>query len=405
MRFVRSRADADERAASKHVGRSVLFFANHRSYGFRNSHFDNGSHKQPHLVHDSGPKSHQVVARTSIETMTRNQPSTHSVAATTSKLRELFDEAAGRNLADCILLSGGLDTSIVALNARKYSTLTGITVSLGEAPDERFARIISRNLGFGHTIVRIDERDAEIAIQDVVKTMRSFDPMEIRNDVAVMIGLRRAKDLGFRHVLTGDAGDELFAGYSFLFSKEREELEKYLADLWEIMRFASVPLAASQGMDARLPFLDPALQEFSKEIPAELKIHEEQGIVYGKWILRKAYEQILPNEIVWRTKMPIEQGSGTLVLTKYFENKISDDKFGAMRKFYLETEGVRLMDKEHLAYYEVFRSMFGSPRGMGEGSRLCVGCGSCLGERVSYCRTCGAYPAQIFCSSSTTPSM
>jgi asparagine synthase (glutamine-hydrolysing) len=250
--------------------------------------------------------------------MTRNQPSTHSVAATTSKLRELFDEAAGRNLADCILLSGGLDTSIVALNARKYSTLTGITVSLGEAPDERFARIIARNLGFGHTIVRIDERDAEIAIQDVVKTMRSFDPMEIRNDVAVMIGLRRAKDLGFRHVLTGDAGDELFAGYSFLFSKEREELEKYLADLWEIMRFASVPLAASQGMDARLPFLDPALQEFSKEIPAELKIHEEQGIVYGKWILRKAYEQILPNEIVWRTKMPIEQGSGTLVLTKYF---------------------------------------------------------------------------------------
>jgi asparagine synthase (glutamine-hydrolysing) len=91
--------------------------------------------------------------------------------------------------------------------------------------------------------------------------------------------------------------------------------------------------------------------------------------------------------------MPIEQGSGTAILTKHFESKISDDKFSAMRKFCLEREGVKLTDKEHLAYYEVFRNMFGSPRGMGEGSKLCVGCGSRLREKVSYCRTCGVYPA------------
>ena len=315
-----------------------------------------------------------------------------SVAATTSKLRDLFEDAARRNLADCVLLSGGLDTSIVTLNARKYSTLAGITVCLGQAPDEKFARIIAEKFALGHTIVRIDEGDAEAAIQDVVKIMRSFDPMEIRNDATIMIGLRRAKDMGFRSVLTGDAGDELFAGYSFLFNKEHEELEQYLADLWKIMRFASVPLAASLSMDAKLPFLDPALKEFAMKIPVELKIHEEQGTVYGKWILRKAFEQILPNEIVWRTKMPIEQGSGTTILTKYFENKTSDEKSSAMRKLYLEGDGVKLMDKEHLAYYEVFRSMFGSPRGMGEGSKPCVGCGSRLGEQVSYCRTCGAYP-------------
>ena len=315
-----------------------------------------------------------------------------SVAATTSMLRGLFEDAARRNLADCVLLSGGLDTSIVTLNARKYSTLAGITVCLGQAPDEKFARIIAEKFSLEHTIVRIDERDAEAAIQDVVKIMHSFDPMEIRNDATIMIGLRQAKDLGFRSVLTGDAGDELFAGYSFLFSKEREELEQDLADLWEIMRFASVRLAASLGMNARLPFLDPALKEFAMKIPVELKIREEQGIVYGKWILRKAFEQVLPSEIVWRTKMPIEQGSGTTLLTKHFESKISDDKFSAMRKFCLEREGVKLTDKEHLAYYEVFRNIFGSPRGMSEGSKLCVGCGSRLGEKVSYCRTCGAYP-------------
>ncbi len=65
------------------------------------------------------------------------------VAATTSMLRDLFEDAARRNLADCVLLSGGLDTSIVTLNARKYSTLAGITVCLGQAPDEKFARIIA----------------------------------------------------------------------------------------------------------------------------------------------------------------------------------------------------------------------------------------------------------------------
>ena len=315
-----------------------------------------------------------------------------SVVETTSRLRDLFEDAARRNLADCVLLSGGLDTSIVTLNARRYSTLAGITVCLGQAPDEKFAKIIAEKFSIEHTIARIDERDAEAAIQDVVKIMRSFDPMEVRNDATIMIGLRQAKEMGFRSVLTGDAGDELFAGYSFLFNKEREDLEQYLADLWEIMRFASVPLAASLSIDARLPFLDPALKEFAMNIPVELKIREEQGTVYGKWILRKAFEQTLPHEIVWRTKMPIEQGSGTAILTKYFENKISDNKFSTMKKFFLENDGVKLMDKEHLAYYEVFRNMFGSPREMGEGSKLCVGCGSRLGEKVSYCRTCGAYP-------------
>ncbi len=114
-------------------------------------------------------------------------------------------------MADCVLLSGGLDTSIVTMKARKYCTLTGITVCLGQAPDEKFARIIEEKFDLEHTIVRIDERDAETAFQDVVKIMRSFDPMEIRNDATIMIGLRQAKHMGFRSVLTGDAGDELFA--------------------------------------------------------------------------------------------------------------------------------------------------------------------------------------------------
>ncbi len=315
------------------------------------------------------------------------------ISVTISKLRELVDEAAKRNVADCVLLSGGLDTSVVISSAHKYSNLAGVTVCLGQAPDERFSKLIAERFGLRHTIVRIDEKDAEEAIQEVIKVMHSFDPMEIRNDAAILIGLRQAKNQGFRAVLTGDAGDELFAGYSFLFEKEREELEQYLSHMWKIMRFSSVPLAASLGMEAKLPFLDPPLRDFAMKIPIDLKIHEEQGIVYGKWILRKAFEQILPNEIVWRVKMPIEQGSGTAMLRKYFESKILTEEFNAKRKSYLEAEGVKLTDKEHLAYYEVYRRIFGSPRGTGQGSKVCVGCGSRLRREVDYCRTCGAYPA------------
>lgn len=91
-----------------------------------------------------------------------------SVDTTVSELRNLFDGAARRNPADCILLSGGLDTSIVALNAHRYSNPAAVTVCLGQAPDERFAKLIAQRFGLEHTVVRIDERDAEGAIRGVV---------------------------------------------------------------------------------------------------------------------------------------------------------------------------------------------------------------------------------------------
>ncbi len=90
--------------------------------------------------------------------------------------------------------------------------------------------------------------------------------------------------------------------------------------------------------------------------------------------------------------MPIEQGSGTSILPQHFDKKISDDEFRAKKEQYEMSESVRLNDTEHLAYYEEYRRIFGVPRGSGERSKTCEGCGSYLLEAMDYCRRCGAYP-------------
>jgi asparagine synthase (glutamine-hydrolysing) len=310
-----------------------------------------------------------------------------------AELRRLVYVAVERNLAEGILLSGGLDTSIVAAVASRHLKLTGVTVALREAPDVKFANNIAEKLGIDHITVPIDETAAEVATQDTVKIMKSFDPMEIRNDATILIGLRAAKDHGLDQVMTGDAGDELFAGYSFLFGRNREELDKSLREMWKVMRFASVTLAKYLGMQARLPFLEQSLKEFAMSIGPELKVREEHGQVYGKWILRKAFEDLLPAEIIWRTKMPIEQGSGTSILPSHFNSQISNDEFSERVKECLESDAVLIRDKEHLFYYEAYKRQFGNPRGSGEGARVCRGCGAYLLEVMNFCRTCGASPA------------
>jgi asparagine synthase (glutamine-hydrolysing) len=314
------------------------------------------------------------------------------VSDVSRRIRLLLEGAVQRNLTDCILLSGGLDTSIVTAVASKYSKLTGITVSLGDAPDVKFAKLIVEKYGLKHHIVRVGRNDIERAIFEVVQVIQSFDPMEIRNDATIMIGLENARELGFNGVMTGDAGDELFAGYSFFFKMRPDELEKKLRKMWDTMRFSSVPLAKSLGMKAKLPLLDHEFKNFAMEIPVQLKIHKERGRVYGKWILRKSFEQDLPDEILWRVKMPIEQGSGTSSLSEYYGTKISDSEFNLKREQLSKSDRVRIRDKEQLAYYEIYRRIFGTPDGRGSGSKICTGCSTQLPEEMNYCRTCGEYP-------------
>jgi len=136
-----------------------------------------------------------------------------------AKLHSLLEEAVLRNLSEGILLSGGLDTSILAYIASNYTRLKAFTVAFdaAPAPDVEYAKLMAKSLNLDHTIHLFDENELLDSIPIVIKILKSFDPMEIRNSASIFIALKLAKEKGIKSVMTGDGSDELFAGYSFLF--------------------------------------------------------------------------------------------------------------------------------------------------------------------------------------------
>lgn len=311
-----------------------------------------------------------------------------------SKLRILLEKAVKNNLAEGILLSGGLDTSILAEIASKYIPLRAVTVALqnAPAPDVEYSVLMANRLRLRHVVHNLTEDELDDAIPMVVKTMESFDPMEIRNSVTIYAALKAAKENGIHAVMTGDGSDELFAGYSFLFGLKKERLDLELEKLWSVMRFSSVPLAGVLGMEARLPYLDSDFKDLAMNIDSRYKVRTEDGRIYGKWILRKAFEGMLPREVTWRIKIPIEYGSGTTTLQSLFNQKISDTEFNEKRRRYLAEDGVTIRDKEQLFYYEVYRSLIGVPHPTDTEGKICPQCHSNVHDKATYCRTCGAYP-------------
>ena len=307
------------------------------------------------------------------------------------ELRARVESAVDRNRAEAILLSGGLDTSIVAAVASKQP-LRAYTIALEGAPspDLEYAYMMAKALDLNHKVHKFSVEEFIGNLPEVVKTLKVFDPMEIRNSAAVYIGMKEAKKDGTSTVLTGDACDELFAGYSFLFNLNPSELKASLKRLWTSMTFSAIPMAESLGMVAKIPFLDPEVREVASRLDPTVLVGEQAGQKLGKWIVRKAFEDVLPAQITWRTKTPIEYGCGTTTLPQVFDKRIPDEEFYEEQKHLKETDGVTIRDKEHLAYYEIFRRVFGH-RPKTEG-RTCPECQYSVRQDATFCRTCAAYP-------------
>jgi asparagine synthase (glutamine-hydrolysing) len=310
------------------------------------------------------------------------------------KLRFLLEKAVQKNLTDGILLSGGLDTSILATVASKFARLKAFTCAFqgAPAPDVECAKLMATKLKLRHFIHYFSEDELFEAIPFVVRTLELFDPMLVRNNITILIASKFAKDNGANSVITGDALDELFAGYPWLFSLEKEKLDVELLKMWDTMTFDSVPIGKAVGVEVKIPYLDPDFKSFAMELDSQYKIKEERGKKWGKWIMRKAFEDVLPEEIAWRTKDPIEVGSGTTTLPRFFNLRIEDSEFEDKRRKYLEEDKVIIRDKEQLFYYEVYRSTIGVPHPMDPKGKTCPQCNSNVPERSSFCRTCGAYP-------------
>ena len=319
------------------------------------------------------------------------------IARLCSKLRREFYIAVAENLAPSILLSGGVDTSVIAAVASLLTHLTGFTVAVSNSsPDLQYAKKIAGRFNIEHIVITPSEEEMLQSLEEVIPVIVSFDPMEVHGSVAVYLALLYARQLGFKEAMTGDGGDELFAGYTFYHGLKYDELDKVLKRTWSVMRFSSTQIGKFVGIDVKLPYIDERFKQFAMSIDARLKVKEENGRKWGKWILRKAYEDVIPHDVIWREKLHIGAGTGIEnTLPKMAESLIPDDEYLRKRREYLEADGVKVRSKEHLLYYMIFREKIGIPRELDDGTRRCPSCGAALPDELTrFCRVCGEYPIQ-----------
>ena len=313
-----------------------------------------------------------------------------------SELRVLLNQVIRQNLAEGLLFSAGTDTSILAYEALKFKPdLKAMTLVFeqGVPEDIEFVKRMVSYLKLDHEFQVFNATDASHTAIKVINVLKTFDPMQVRHAIPIYIGLSKAKEKKLKSVFTGDGMDELF-GYPWLFHLSENELLESLHNMWEEMTFSSIPLGESIGISVKTPYLDPSFMNYAKKLPLRLKINFEKGTQYGKWLLRKAYEDAIPSEVIWRPKIALEKGTGTVRLQDVFSKKISNEEFCEKKQMYLAKDDVELLDKEQMFYYELFRNQYGSPS-EAYPEKQGIQCPKCKGyvkTKISFCKICGHYP-------------
>ncbi len=280
------------------------------------------------------------------------------------RLSELLAASVGR-VIPCkvrvgVWLSGGVDSSVVAALARQYvDHLYTFSAGMEGAPDLEYARFVAKHIESEHFERIFDLDEALKILEMVIYQLESFDAPLVRSSIANFLVAERAAD----HVpfaLSGEGGDELFAGYAYQRSCNGElELTLSVQDAIAALHNTALQRvdrsAAANGIRAGLPFLTANMVRYALAIPARWKIRGEQQV--DKWPLRRGLAHVLPDIVAWRAKSKFWQGTGLAdLLAQHAEEKISDDAFLAERE---PVEGISLRSKEELMYFRIFHSFFG----------------------------------------------
>ena len=292
-------------------------------------------------------------------------------------LRNKLKEAVERSRADGMLLSGGVDTSILAFVARPS---VGFTVALKDSPasDLVYSEKIAKLLGIQHKKMEFTMEEAINTLPEVIKILKTFD-LALPNDLSIYFALKLARGSGISSVMTGDGADELFAGYSYMAELLPEDLEIYIRRLSQNWHFSAGYLGRALDVEIRQSFLDEDFVRFALEISTELKVRD--GV--GKYILRKSFEDLIPPEIVWRKKEPIEYGSGSTKLHEIINSMVTDEEFQAARK---EVD-IKFINKEHFFYWSIYNEVVGEIPKSRDDEVGCPCCGAAMGRY--HCPTCG----------------
>ncbi|MBK9335408.1 MAG: asparagine synthase B [Lewinellaceae bacterium] len=297
-------------------------------------------------------------------------------------LRNALEHAVERQLMSDVpygvLLSGGLDSSIIAAIAKKYAPrrietgsiseawwpqLHSFAVGLKDSPDLAAARKMADFLKTIHHEIHFTIQEGLDAIRDVVYHLETYDVTTIRASTPMYLMARVIKSMGIKMVLSGEGADELFGGYLYFHKAPdaqsfHEETVRKLSKLhlYDCLR-ANKSLAA-WGVEGRVPFLDKAFMDVAMRLNPEDKRPVNGRI--EKWILRKAFEDILPPEIAWRQKEQFSDGVGYSwidTLKAMTSGAVSDEEIANARfRFPVHPP----MSKEEYYYRSIFADHFPS---------------------------------------------
>ena len=297
-------------------------------------------------------------------------------------IRKGLEEAVHRQLMSDVpygvLLSGGLDSSIIAAVTAKYARqriesgdtqeawyprLHSFAVGLEGSPDLAAARKAADHIGSVHHEIKYTVQEGLDAIKDVIYHLETYDVTTIRASTPMYLLARVIKSMGIKMVLSGEGSDELFGGYLYFHKAPsaqafHEETVRKLGKLhlYDCLR-ANKSLMA-WGIEGRVPFLDKEFMDIAMTINPKDKMITPDRM--EKWVLRKAFEDLLPESIAWRQKEQFSDGVGYSwidTLKQVAEDEVTDEMMAnAKFRFPINVP----MSKEEYRYRTIFEGHFPS---------------------------------------------
>ena len=247
-----------------------------------------------------------------------------------------------------VLLSGGLDSSIISSIVKKFSKkriesdqkkdawwpqIHSFAVGLKGSPDLKAANKVSKDLGTVHHEIHFTIQEALDSLEDVIYYLETYDVTTVRASTPMYLMARYIKSMGIKMVLSGEGADEIFGGYLYFHkapnSKEFHEETVRKIDklhLYDCLR-ANKSLSA-WGVEGRVPFLDKEFIDYSMNLDPKLKMISSDKI--EKHILRESFKGYLPDDILWRQKEQFSDGVGYSwidSLKEYADKSISENDF------------------------------------------------------------------------------
>ena len=284
-----------------------------------------------------------------------------------------------------VLLSGGLDSSVVSAIAEKFSEhrieddsqtraywprLHSFAVGLKGAPDLEKARLVAQHIGTVHHEINYTIQEGLDAIRDVIYFIETYDVTTVRASTPMYLLARVIKSMGIKMVLSGEGADEIFGGYLYFHKAPNaqafhEETVRKLGKLYLYDCLRANKSLCAWGVEGRVPFLDKEFLDVAMRTNPEVKMcgpkkNGDPGFEIEKRIVRKAFADMLPEEIAWRQKEQFSDGVGYSwidTLKKITSEAVSDEQMAhAAERFPINPP----LNKEEYYYRSIFAEHFPS---------------------------------------------